>query len=361
MRVLKLNIGNFRNIKAASLELHPRLNFFIGPNGAGKTSVLESLVVLAKGRSFRSGNHKDLIGPVEKQLQLHCQLEHQGKTYKLGVERSVSRWRGRLNGEDIKQRAEFASLLPHVCFEPDSHLLVDGGPDYRRRYLDWTVFHVKPDFLSVWVRFHRALKQRNAQLKQTEGRQSAEIITALDQQLGETAKQINDLRCLVFAQLQPFILNVLADLSPEFPPLTISYTRGWGEGEYQQYLLNNRRRDQDAGQTLGGPHRANINLLVGKQRARDVLSRGQQKMLACALLFAQAEHLINNSIEPIFLLDDPASELDGKSLEQLLKRVCRYNSQVWITAVVADLPQQFEMSKDCAVFHVKHGKFQKML
>ncbi len=361
MRVLKLNIGNFRNIETATLDVHPQLNFFIGPNGAGKTSVLESLVVLAKGRSFRSGGHRDLIGPSAKQLQLHCQLERQGKTHRLGVERSISKWRGRLDGEDIKQRADLARMLPHICIYPDSHLLVAGGPENRRRYLDWTVFHVKPDFLSIWFRFHRALKQRNAYLKQTESQENTVLLDALEQQLGETANQIDTLRNESFDQLKPFILDVLNEISPRFPEISLEYSRGWSGGEYQQYLADNRQRDRDAGQTLGGPHRANIDSQSGKQRSRDILSRGQQKALACTMLLAQAEHLIKNQIDPILLLDDPESEFDKDVLGRLLQRVCKHNQQVWITSVSADLPQRFGQTKDCAVFHVKHGKFQKML
>jgi len=361
VQVLKLNIDNFRNIETASLEPHPQINFFIGPNGAGKTSVLESLVVMAKGRSFRSGSHKDLIGPAQKQFQLHCQLDYQGKTHHLGVERSASKWRGRLDGEDVKQRAELARLLPHICIDPDSHLLIDGGPEKRRRYLDWTVFHVKPDFLSIWVRHFRALKQRNALLKQPETRQSQDILTALDQQLGETAKQINELRYLAFDQLQPFILDVLAEISPGFPPISLQYSRGWSGGDYAEYLLANRHRDAEAGQTLGGPHRANIECLTGKQKSRDILSRGQQKALSCAMLVAQAEHLLKSHLEPIFLLDDPESEFDGGALARLFGRVSRHNKQIWITSVSAELPERPGLANNYAVFHVKHGRFRKMV
>ena len=112
MRVTKLNITNFRNIESAQLEPHPHLNFILGPNGAGKTSILETLVLLAKGRGFRSGTHRDLIGPYANQLQLHCQLVKNGQSHKLGIERSISRWRGRLDGEEMKHRAGLAHLLP---------------------------------------------------------------------------------------------------------------------------------------------------------------------------------------------------------------------------------------------------------
>ncbi|MBE9549866.1 MAG: DNA replication/repair protein RecF [Proteobacteria bacterium] len=365
MQVLKLNITNFRNIEQASLEPHPRLNLIIGTNGAGKTSLLECLVLLSKGRSFRSGSHRDLIGPKEKKLQLHCQLRIQGKTHKLGIERGISSWRGRLNGEEMKQRSGLAHLLPHVLFEPNSHLLVDGGPDYRRRYLDWSVFHVKPEFLSVWYRFHRSLKQRNALLKQPTSRANHTILDSLDQQLALAGHSINRLREAAFKELQPCVVDALTAIAPGTPDTRLGYSCGWSGDDYLEYLGANRQRDCDAGQTLGGPHRANIEMMSAKDRVRDRFSRGQQKALAYAMLVAQVDHLKQNKIEPLILLDDPASELDETTLSLLFQRVYKGSGQLWVTSVEPDPPLWISglslKGPEYSVFHVKHGKFLKMV
>jgi len=362
---LKLNITNFRNIESATIEPHPRLNLIVGANGAGKTSLLECLVLLSKGRSFRSGSHRDLIGPQEKKLQLHCQLEVQGKIHKLGIERGISSWRGRLDGEEMKQRSGLAHLLPHVLFEPNSHLLVDGGPDFRRRYLDWSVFHVKPEFLSVWYRFHRSLKQRNALLKQSSSRANHTILDSLDQQLALAANSINSLRDAAFTELQPYIADALAAIAPNTPDVRLEYSRGWSGGDYLEYLGASRQRDADAGQTLGGPHRANIEMISGGDRVRDRFSRGQQKALAYAMLVAQADHLKHNNIEPLILLDDPASELDEITLSLVFERVYGGSGQLWITSVEPESPSWIEglslEGSEYNVFHVKHGKFLKMV
>ncbi|MCF6262675.1 MAG: DNA replication/repair protein RecF [Xanthomonadales bacterium] len=365
MKVLNLTINNFRNIEQAFLAPHPRLNFIIGANGAGKTSVLESLVMLSKGRSFRGGSHRDLIGPTEKHLQLYCELENRENTHKLGIERGTSRWRGRLDGEELKQRSGLAHLLPYVLFEPNSHLLVDGGPVYRRQYLDWSVFHVKQNFLSAWYRFHRSLKQRNALLKQTVTNANQTILDSLDIQLAEAALAITGMRKEAFNTLIPHITQALASITTTIPGVSFEYNRGWSGEGYTEYLAENRKRDSEAGQTLGGPHRADITLLCGRDKVKDRFSRGQQKALACAMLVAQIEHLQENKIEPLLLLDDPASELDGDTLSCLFKRVCAGSSQLWITSVAPELPTWLgdiaNHKSDYAVFHVKHGKVSKML
>ncbi len=365
VQVLKLTINNFRNIEQALLAPHPRLNFIIGANGAGKTSVLESLVMLSKGRSFRSGSHRDLIGPSEKHLQLYCELETGKHKHKLGIERSISRWRGRLDGEEVKHRSGLAHLLPYVLFEPNSHLLVDGGPVYRRQYLDWSVFHVKPNFLSAWYRFHRSLKQRNALLKQAATSANQTILDSLDLQLAEAALAITGMRNEAFNTLMPHINKALAAITTTIPEVSFEYSRGWSGEDYPAYLAENRKRDMEAGQTLGGPHRADIAMFCGRDKVKDRFSRGQQKALACAMLVAQIEHLQENKIEPLVLLDDPASELDSETLSCLFKRVCSSGSQLWITSVAPDLPAWLGDLKnnkpDHAVFHVKHGKVSKML
>ena len=137
MFIKTLNINNLRNIKSVELDLNPGLNYLLGDNGAGKTSVLEAIVVLAKGRSFRSGQISSLLGPESDEFRIVAQTERADKQkLTLGIERTAKDWKARKNGQDVKQLSELASHLPLVLIEPNSHLLVSGPPDGRRRFLD---------------------------------------------------------------------------------------------------------------------------------------------------------------------------------------------------------------------------------
>ena len=143
MPVKSLQINNLRNIQSAEIEPHPHVNIFFGANGAGKTSVIESLVVLAKGRSFRSGNTSALIGPNGDSFQVVAEIAaNAAPICRMGLERSANEWRARINGIDVKQLSDLAPQLPFILVEPNSHQLVSRSPDIRRRYIDWGVFHV---------------------------------------------------------------------------------------------------------------------------------------------------------------------------------------------------------------------------
>jgi len=188
MWVKSLNIINLRNISSAQIDLDPCLNCFIGDNGAGKTSILEALSVLSKGRSFRTGQISSLIGPAGKNFQIVSKIESRaGNLHHVGMQRDEDHWSARHNGVDVTNLSDLTELLPHVVLEPNSHTLVSGPPEGRRRYLDWGAFHVEHSFLMLWRRYNRVLKQRNAALKLA----NRMIVESLDSQFVQLGEKLH--------------------------------------------------------------------------------------------------------------------------------------------------------------------------
>lgn len=353
MIISKLQIENFRNLQAVDIHPHAKLNFLVGVNGAGKTSVLEALVVLSRGRSFRTTQAAELIGRGSDTFRVFAVTESSGgQLHRLGLERSRKRWRGRKDGEDLSQLSQLTRSLPLVLMEPDSHLLVSGPPDVRRRYIDWGMFHVERRFLDTWRSFSKALKQRNAALRS----RSAVVLDSIDSVMVHHAEQLDLYRRDHCESISGRIQAILAELSPGLGDISLDYERGWSGSNYAEQLHAGRNRDLERGMTLNGPHRADLNLVCGSTAARAVLSRGEQKVLAAALLLSQAELLDRCGHRPVILLDDLGSEFDGRHFQSVLSRALSVGSQVWVTGT-----SRPSLEQTAALFHVEQGMVQEVV
>jgi len=335
------------------MQPHERLNYLYGANGAGKTSILEALVVLSRGRSFRTTQAAELIGPASSTFRVFAMAESgSGVVHRLGLERSGKRWRGRKDGADLAQLSQLTRCLPLVLMEPDSHLLVSGPPEVRRRYVDWGMFHVEPGFLDTWRGFSKSLKQRNAALRNKQ----PDLLDSLDAVLARHALQLTDYRSGHCESLSGSIQAMLDELNSGLPAVVLDYQRGWSVGEYAEALRHNRGRDLERGMTLSGPHRADLELSSGEAPARAILSRGEQKVLAAALLLTQAELLAARGETPVILLDDLASEFDRFHFDSVLQRALATGGQVWVTGTREERPEG-----PCSVFHVEQGSIREVV
>jgi len=346
----RLSIRGVRNIEAVELEPADGMNWLFGPNGAGKTSVLEAIYLLARGRSFRSTRVARIIQYGSSQLSVVVRRSDTSK--RLGVERNADGWRGRIDGRDSQRISEFAAWLPLVLVEPGSHALIEGGPEQRRRFVDWQLFHVEPDYLDTWQQFARALRQRNAALKS--GAPGA-VLDALEPLLIDRAEEMTRARALLAERLQVTLGRIEEALAFRLPgPLTLRYRPGYRGDDLAKLLREGRSRDRERGFTRLGPHRADLEIRCNEQPSAE-MSRGQQKLAAVALLLAQFRLLQEGqSLAPILLVDDPVSELDRPHLERLLSWLCARTTQCWVTSTErVDVPARW--------FHVEQGRVSPVI
>lgn len=351
--IRKLQVENFRNLARVEIEPHTGLNLFHGANGAGKTSIVEALVVLSRGRSFRTTQAAELVGPEQGTFRIFAVIQNKDEVFhRLGLERSGKRWRGRRDGKDLSQLSQLTRALPVSLMEPDSHLLVAGPPEVRRRYLDWGMFHVEPGFLDTWRRFSKALKQRNAALR---GQEQA-VLDSMDVILAEQAENLDRFRRIHCAAIAANLRLMLSQLNADLHEISLEYQSGWANGALLQVLRANRGRDVERGQTLSGPHRADLSLTCGSIPARSILSRGEQKLLAAALLLTQAELVSGQGERPLILLDDLASEFDQRHVDAVLRRAIDIGGQVWVTGT-----RRLTSDTPCTVFHVEQGRVQEVV
>jgi len=356
MRVKSLSIRNLRNISSTHLDFDPCLNCFIGDNGSGKTSILEALSILSKGRSFRTGQLSSIIGPEGHSFQIVSKIEsHSGNPHQLGMERDESNWSARHNGENITQLSELTKLLPHVLLEPNSHTLVSGPPDGRRKYLDWGVFHVEHAFLMLWRRYNRVLKQRNAALKQA----NRMVVESLDDQFIQLGEQLHIAREKHVNLLNSILQDQLSNFCETLEDIKLGYKKGWTGDSLAEAIQLSMTRDTERGSTGPGPHKADLNLTLNGVPARERLSRGEQKAMTAALIMSQAQMICKSGEKPVLMLDDLSSEFDEAHLAKVLRAGIELDTQILVTGTV--LPPAIKSLKShFTVFHVKHGSATTM-
>jgi DNA replication and repair protein RecF len=216
---------------------------------------------------------------------------------------------------------------------------------------------VEPRFLAAWRRYHRALKQRNALLRE----RRVAGLEAWTPELAQTGAVIQTLRERYVDSLIPRVQDYVRDLrGPD--NIILRYSPGWSsDGSLDRVLRERMVQDGRLGYTRHGPHRADLIISAGAQPAHHTLSRGQQKVLVIAMRLAQAALLRERSgRQCAFLVDDLAAELDRERRRTVMENLGRLEAQVFVTGTdQALLP--LPSDADAAVFHVEHGEVQEMV
>ncbi len=332
MQVARLEFSGLRCFDSGQLLPGPGINLLLGANGSGKTSVLEALHLMAYGRSFRGRVRDGLVRNTAAAVEVFVEwAEAGGRPRRAGLRHQGQAWEGRLDGAPLGQLGDLCAALSVVTFEPGSHALVMGAAESRRRFMDWGLFHVEQEFLMLWRRYARALKQRNALLK---GRQRDGQLDAWEHELDHAGTLLTQHRERYLQQLQPYLAATAQALLPEAGETELRFQPGWRREEVSlaDALLLSRDRDLATGFTSVGPHRADWRIVQAAIPGREALSRGQAKLTALAALLAQAEHQAAIRGDwPVVALDDLASELDRPHQRLVLQRLRDYGAQVLVT------------------------------
>jgi DNA replication and repair protein RecF len=260
----------------------------------------------------------------------------------------------RLDGLKIQRISQIAHLTPLQTLLPDVSELIFGGPGRRRSWLDWGMFHVKPDFLGIHRDYSRVLKQRNAALKA--GRNLDTSLEPWNAELVLLAQALTDMRLDYLDKLTPELERILALLVPELA-ITFEYQRGWPADQRLEKLLGERHSAEvNYGVTQWGPHRADVRFMLAGRNASKILSRGQGKLLATAMMVSQVALL--SSLEQrasVFLIDDAGAELDSEHGDSFFALLRELGSQVISTAVQRPENDYGFPAGSFEMFHVEQG------
>jgi DNA replication and repair protein RecF len=356
MHLAHLRLRDFRNYARLDADFTPGFHLMLGDNAQGKTNILEALYLLSTLRSFRGVGSAQLVRHGQKGYFLSARVvsqgEHEIKIYWSAKERALS-----LDARPIRKLTEYLGVLRTVIFCSEDLLLVKGPGRSRRRFMDLLLSQTRPDYLPLLQRYTQALKSRNAILKQ--GFVDLAALESFSRELVAAGQQIIRLRhelLPVFAPLAEATHRQIASAEA----LQLRYNPSVKE-DFAVELAQSRAREQTYRSTVVGPHRDELDLILGDRPAAQFGSEGQKRTLATALKMAQAQYLTNlHGSPPILLIDDVMGELDLKrrsGLVPLLQRAHQARGQVFMTATEENWPE--ELGREVQRWTVKNGSLQR--
>ncbi len=348
MGITRLAAEGVRNLERFEIDPGDGINVVFGENAAGKTSLLEAIYFVSRTRSFRTALPRHMIAAGREGLWVRAEREG----HVVGVARDAEGTKVRLDGQDGGSLSEIARRFPVQVINNEHQRLLLDGPEVRRSFLNWAVFHVEPDFQEAWGRYLKALRQRNAALRD----QQPKTAWAYDEGLVAAAQAVDALRRQLVELLVPYWLRLVKTWLPD-TDLELGYRPGWrSESTLAERLEAQRTLDLQRGFTNSGPHRADLAFRCGGLDAQHRLSRGQQKLLVIALLLAQAQATKERVGRDLTLLvDDLAAELDRRRRQQVLEEIAGFGGQAFLTALT---PTELEPAGGGRWFHVEQGRLR---
>ena len=327
IRLHRLELLHFRNIAGLELELQaPRL-LVIGANGEGKSNLLEAVELLTSLRSHRCSSDPDLIRQGEPTSRLRARTS-EGDQLELELRRRGGR-RALRNGRSLERLIDLIGPLRCVGFSALDLELVRGEPAQRRQWLDRVVLQLEPIYGALLSRYGRLLRRGLAPTERSA------LLDAFDQQMALVGTRLHRRRGRALERLEPLAQLWQERLGGGKEVLELLYRSGTrleaeatGTGEevwraaLLDQLLQQRSEEERLGQCLVGPHRDEIELLLGGAPARRYGSAGQQRTLVLALKLAELDvvHAVVGE-PPLLLLDDVFAELDPRRQNLLLEAV----------------------------------------
>ncbi len=344
MSLTQLTLTNFRSYADHTVRLDPNATLIVGPNATGKTNLLEGLFVLATTKSFRAKDgelirHGESFYRVAASLDDTTELTMGYQASEKGTEKRAR------HGGVAKSLIEHLGTVRVVLFEPGDLLLITGGPDRRRRYLDFVLTQTDKRYAKILNQYRRILQQRNFLLSAWQGNTSE--LFAWNVQLAQAAAEINIMRRAVVGHVNRLAADTYGAISGERENLGLLYRGVCEEDDYPSAFIRmleaNQARDVAAGFTTIGPHRDDVAISFKGAPITAVASRGEMRTVVMSLKLAELAYIKDQTgAKPLLLLDDVFSELDDFRRRHLLKTLGDY--QAVITTTNADVSKELTTS-----------------
>jgi DNA replication and repair protein RecF len=332
-------------------------HLLLGDNAQGKTNLLEAIYLLATLRSFRGVGGAQMVRHGQKgyfvSATVSSQAEHDIKIYWSPAQRKLS-----LDAQPVRKLGDYLGVVRAVVFCTEDLQLVKGVARLRRRFMDLLLAHTHAVYLPVLQRYARAVRSRNALLRQRFVDEAA--LEGFTHEMIEAGRQIMDFRRELLPRVAGLAREAYARVARSAEPLDLEYQPSVRH-DFAVELARNRARERVFRSTLIGPHRDELQLRLDGKSAAKFASEGQKRSIAIALKLTQAEYLTDiHGVPPILLIDDVMGELDARrraAFLPLLDRAQHARSQVFMTCTEESWPQ--ELGRGLHRWEVIAGQLKK--
>ena len=314
MFVESIELLNYRNYHQLHIDLHQGTNVFYGDNAQGKTNILESVYVCSTTKSHRGSKDRELIQFGEEESHIKMVVKKDGIPCRIDMHLKKNKAKGvAVNGIPIKKASELFGIVNVIFFSPEDLNLIKSGPAERRRFLDLELCQINRLYVHSLLQYFEFLEELN-----------------------------------------PVIRTIHFHLSGKKEELSVLYEPNVTAEEFEETLNRSRPQELRQKMTLTGPHRDDLNFMVNGTDIRKYGSQGQQRTAALSLKLAEIE-LVKKIIrdEPVLLLDDVLSELDGKRQEHLLSEISNIQTLITCTGLDEFVNHRFPVDQ---IFKVTDGK-----
>ena len=356
----RLSVLNYKNLEQVDLGLSPKLNCFFGQNGMGKTNLLDAIYFLSFCKSATNpidsqnichgqeffviqGFYTDEGG---EQVEIYCGMKRRSKKY------------FKKNKKEYDRFSDHIGFVPLVMVSPSDALLIAGGSDERRRFMDVVISQYDKDYLNALIRYNRALAQRNTLLK-SEQPVEEEMFDMWEEVMAQEGETVFRKREAFIQEFVPIFRSFYSFISQDRESVGLSYDSHARNGSLREVIRESRVRDKIMGFSLRGIHKDELNMLLGDFPIKKEGSQGQNKTYLIALKLAQFDFLKRTGrTVPLLLLDDIFDKLDALRVEQILKLVASDRfGQIFVTDTNREYLDRilYKVGGEYKIFSVENG------
>lgn len=363
MILKNISIINYKNIKAANLELSSNINCLIGHNGVGKTNFLDAIYYLSFCRSAYNSIDSQVITHDEGFFMLEGNyMNDEGgdmENIYCGMKRGTKKHFKR-NKKEYKRLSQHIGLIPLIFVSPADISLIEGGSEERRKLMDVVISQYDYSYIEALANYNKALQQRNALLKMEEEPDMA-LMEIWEQEMARNGELLYQKRDAFIRELVPVFQQIYQHISGNREEVKLKYISHCQRGPLLEVIQRDRFKDRAVGYSLHGVHRDDLEMLIGDYQMKREGSQGQNKTFVLALKLAQFSFLkrtVSNTT-PLLLLDDIFDKLDAQRVEAIVELVSGENfGQIFITDTNRDHLDQIlnNMNDDYKIFSVEGGE-----